>query len=54
MQYVMSLKMLGKRSGSFHQMFTNPVSFNTIYHKLNNVAPYMINSFSIERNIPKT
>ena len=54
MQYVMSLKMLGKRSGSFHHlMFTNPVSFNTIYHTLNNVAPYIFNSFSIERNILK-
>ena len=58
MQYVMSLKNVGrKRSGSFfhhfYQLFANPVSFNTIYHNIINVVPYMFNSFSIERNITK-
>ena len=57
----MSLKMLGEKgvghffiiSGLELILFANPVSFNTIYHTLNNVAPYIFNSFSIERNILK-
>ena len=57
MHYVMPLKCWEKKEwliySSFRVLFANPVSFNTIYHTLNNVAPYMFNSFSIERNILK-
>ena len=48
MQYVMPLKMLGEKG-----VFANPVSFNTIYHNIINVVPYMFNSFRVERNITK-